>query len=437
MKKIENKHIKIAVIAVVSAAILYIIISVIDNIGLVYQSVGSAVNFILGVLSPVIIGFIIAFLLCRPAVFFTRLFTKIKFFAKRKRAAYVIGVMLAFIVFIALIVLFLYLMVPGIVNSVETIAKNTPEYSTSIDAVLKDMSKNEIIAKILESFGINVSETNSINSILTKFWTEINAFVQRLAGALFGFIVNTGLFLYNFVLGLFFSIYMLLFKDELKGQLRVLSQHIFKDFHYRLMFIIDITDDMFYRFIVGKGICSLVVGLIAFAACSIFGFEYSLLISIIIAVTNMIPTFGPFIGAIPAVLLALLTAPIYALYMIIIIVGLQLIDGNILGPRILGESMGLNGFWIIFSIIIMGALFGVMGMLAATPLFGILRILIKNWIYKKNHGALEGKAEFDASMERFKSWTSKKKKRFKLWERFKLWISKKKKKSKQEKQPVS
>lgn len=414
MKKIQNNYIKIAVIAVVSAAILYAIISIIDNIGLVYQSIGAAVNFILRILSPVIFGFIIAFLLVRPSAFFMRLISKIKFFAKRKKAAHAIGVLLAFIVFIALIVLFLYLMVPGIIESVGGITDKIPEYSISIDAVLKDLSENNSIKPILDFMHINADNTNSISAIMQNFITEITAFVQNMTGVLFGFIVNTGLFLYNFVLGLFFSIYMLLFKDELMGQLRVLSMNVFKGFHYKVMFVIDITDDMFYKFIVGKGICSLAVGIIAFAACSLLGFNYSPLISLILAVTNMIPTFGPFIGAIPAVILSLLTAPIYALYMVIIIIGLQLIDGNIIGPRVLGESMGLNGFWIMFSIIIMGALLGVMGMLIAAPLFGVLRILIKNWIYKKNHETLEGKAEFDASMERFRLWTSKKKKEAKV-----------------------
>lgn len=410
MKKIQNKYIKIAVIAVVSAAILYAIMSIIDNIGLVYQSVCSALSFISRILSPVIIGFVIAFLLCRPSVFFTRLISKIKFFMKRKRAAYVLGVLLSFIVFIALIVLFLYLMVPGIINSVGGIANEMPDYARSLDTVLKDLSENQSIAQVLHFIGIDVTTTNSISSIMSSFWTEITAFVQSMTGVLFGFIVNTGLFLYNFVLGLFFSVYMLLFKDQLKDQIRILSLNLFKSTHYRLAFVVDISDDMFYKFIVGKGICSLVVGIITFAVCTLLGFKYSPLISLIIAVTNMIPTFGPFIGAIPAVILSLLTAPIYALYMVIIIIGLQLIDGNILGPRILGESMGLNGFWIMFSIIIMGALFGVIGMLTAAPLFAVLRILIKNWIYKKNHETLEGKAEFDAAMERFRLWTSKKKK---------------------------
>ena len=410
MRKIQSKYIKIAIVVVIAGAVLYGITSIIDNIGVVWNSLGVAIHFILSILSPVLIGFVIAFLLARPSAFFTRLLSRIRYFSKHQRTAHTIGVLLAFIVLIGLLVLFLYLMVPGVVESVSGISREMPKYAQSVDAVLNDLSQNPTVVQIADFIGFDVTTANSTNALLSEYWSDIAEFLKGLAGSAFGFIVNTGVFLYNFVLGLFFSIYMLLFKHELKNQLRVLSQNVFRKSHYRLMFAIDIMDDMFYRFLVGKGICSLAVGILTFLVCSLLGFKYAPLISLIIAVTNMIPTFGPFIGAIPALLLSLMTAPEYALYMIVIIVALQLVDGNIIGPRVLGDSMGINGFWIMFSIIILGALFGVMGMLIAAPLFAVLRILLKNWIYHKNHEVLEGEAEFRASMERFHQWTTKKKK---------------------------
>lgn len=410
MKKIKNNYIKIAVIVVIAGAILYAIMSIIDNIGLVYESVAAAVKFVLGILAPVLIGFVIAFLLSRPSDFFERLLSNIKIFANKRKVAHSLGVLIAFALFIGIVVAFFYLMVPGIIDSVSSISRDIPGYAKSVDAVLLDLSENPDMAKVFEFVGIDPANANSISAIISEFWDDITAFVQNITGSVLGFLVNTGLFLYNFVLGLFFSIYMLLFKHELKGQLRTLSTNIFRKSHYRLMFVVDIADDMFYRFLVGKGICSIAVGILTFAICAILGFKYSPLISIIIAVTNMIPTFGPFIGAIPALLLSLMTAPVYALYMLIIIVVLQIIDGNIIGPRVLGSSMGINGFWIMFSIIVFGALFGVLGMLIAAPVFGVLRVLIKNWIYRRNHETLEGEAEFAASMQRFREWTSKKKK---------------------------
>jgi predicted PurR-regulated permease PerM len=142
----------------------------------------------------------------------------------------------------------------------------------------------------------------------------------------------------------------------------------------------------------------------------ILGFRYSALISLIVAVTNMVPTFGPFIGAIPATLLGMMTEPIYGLYILIIIVVLQIIEGNIIGPRVLGASLGINGFWIIFSIIIMGGLFGVIGMLIAAPFFGMLRILIKNWVLRKETDGekLNNAEQYDASMARYREWVAAK-----------------------------
>ncbi len=413
MRKIQNKHIKLAVIVVIAGAVLYAIMSIIDNIGLVFDSVVVAVRFVTTLLSPVLIGFVIAFLLSRPTDFFARLIGKIKALHKHKKICHAIGVLLSFLIFIGLIVGFFYIVIPGIVDSVSSISKDIPEYTKTVDALLNDLSRNQSMTGVFNFVGIDISKTHSISAIISEFWTEITELLKSLTGEVFGFIVNTGLFLYNFALGLFFSVYMLLFKHELKGQLSTLSQNIFRKSHYKLMFVLEIADDMFFRFLVGKGICSLVVGILTFLVCSIMGFKYSPLIAIIVGVTNMIPTFGPFIGAVPALLLALMTAPVYALYMLIILVAVQVVDGNIVGPRVLGNSMGINGFWIMFSIIIFGALFGVMGMLAAAPVFGILRILLKNWIYHRKHGTLEGKAEFEAGMVRFREWTSKKKRQSK------------------------
>jgi len=147
---------------------------------------------------------------------------------------------------------------------------------------------------------------------------------------------------------------------------------------------------------------------VTFGICALLGFHYSPLISLIMAVTNMIPTFGPIFGTAAAMLLSLMTAPEYAVYMLIIAIVVQILEGNIIGPRVLGDSIGINGFWIMLSIIVMGALSGVFGMLIAVPLFGVLRILIKNWMHHRQNGMLEGEDEFRASMARYREWSAKK-----------------------------
>ena len=408
MKKIQDKHIRLAVIVVVAGAALYAIVSIISNIGLVYKSVAAALDFLLNLLTPLMIGLGIAFILSRPSDFFERLLIKTRSLRRCKKACHILGVLLAFAAFIGLIVLFIVLVVPGTVDGVKSIAKEMPQYIKQLDAFFAALSENQIAINILGFLGIDITKDNSMTTFISAIGGQAGAFLQSIQDKLFDFIVSTGKMVWNVVLGLFFSLHMLLFKHELKGQLKTLLQNTFRKSYHKMMFMAHITNDMFLRFLVGKGLCSLAIGVITFVLCLTIGFKYSFLISIITCVANMIPMFGPFIGAIPALLLSLMTEPVFALYMLIILVGVQIIEGNILGPRILGHSLGINDFWILFSVVIFGALFGVFGMLLAAPVFGVLHILTKNWIYHRNHGELLGEDEYYASMARYREWTSKK-----------------------------
>lgn len=409
MKRPRSRHVKIAVTVVISAAILYAVMSIIDNIGLVYESIGAAVSFIMRVISPVLIGFIFAFLLYRPADFFARLLQKIKLFKKRIRLSVILGVFVTFILFLAFIGAFLYLLIPSVIDSVRSLSKDVPTYAQDVYKWIVDTSRTETVSGILDFLGIKVTDAANITEYISESWTEITALFQTVTKALFGFLLDTGRFLYNFVLGMFFTVYMLMFRKQVKGQLEKLLKAVLKGFYYKLAFAYRVADDMFYKFIAGKGLCSILLGIATFISCALLGFKYVPLISLVLAVTNMIPTFGPFIGAIPALLLSVMTSPIHGIYILIIIIVLQIIEGNIIAPRILGDSLGLNGFWIIFSIIIMGALFGVVGMLIAAPLFGLVRILLKNWLIRrsKEYEKLAPETEYNASLQRYYEWTTK------------------------------
>ncbi len=144
------------------------------------------------------------------------------------------------------------------------------------------------------------------------------------------------------------------------------------------------SNEMFLRFFVGKMIDSLIIGILCFIGLQLMKMPYTLLISFIIGVTNMIPYFGPFIGAIPAVAIVLLRSPIQALGLALFIFVLQQFDGIVLGPKILGDSTGLSPFWVIFSIIVFGALFGVLGMFLGVPIFAVLYTMFKHFVEKKN-----------------------------------------------------
>ena len=168
---------------------------------------------------------------------------------------------------------------------------------------------------------------------------------------------------------------------------------------------INVVDRMFSGFINGKIIDSLIIGVITFIVTSIFRIPYAILISVIVGVTNVIPFFGPYIGAIPCAFITIMVNPIKGLYFIIIIIIIQQFDGNILGPKILGNTTGLSSFWVLFSIVFFGGMFGFMGMLIGVPLFAVLYDLIRKMVLfglkKRNHEEMyesyEGEKRIEAN----------------------------------------
>ena len=180
-------------------------------------------------------------------------------------------------------------------------------------------------------------------------------------------------FLTDFFIGIIISIYFLNSKDTFLAQIKKVILATFKESTAQEIFEgAAFTNKTFGGFISGKIIDSIIIGIICFLVMSIFGWEYSLLISCIVGITNIIPFFGPFIGAIPSVLLLLMMNPWHALYFAIFAILLQQFDGNILGPKILGDSTGLESFWVLFAVLVGGGLFGFIGMIVGIPVFAVI-----------------------------------------------------------------
>ena len=137
------------------------------------------------------------------------------------------------------------------------------------------------------------------------------------------------------------------------------------------------SSDTFGKFLSGKILDSLIIGILTFVILTIFKMPYTLLVSVIVGITNIIPFFGPFIGAIPSVIIILFVSPIKALWFLLIILVIQQIDGNIIGPKILGDSIGISAFWILFSILVAGKFLGLVGMVIGVPLFAVIYSIIK------------------------------------------------------------
>ena len=185
----------------------------------------------------------------------------------------------------------------------------------------------------------------------------------------------------DIILGFVFAIYFLLAKEHLLAQIKKILRAIFKENTYQnILRIVSLTDNTFGKYFTGAILDSILVGIICFILMTILGMPYAPLISVIIAATNVIPFFGPFIGAIPSALILFVANPIYAVYFAIMVLVLQQIDGNIIAPRIHSASTGLDPVWVIVSITLMSGLFGFVGMFIGVPLFSVLYTLVKEQV---------------------------------------------------------
>ena len=197
------------------------------------------------------------------------------------------------------------------------------------------------------------------------------------------------MFLKNFLIGIIVAVYLLASRHKFKKQGVMVVRSILKPkWADMVLEEIALVDKMFGGFIDGKIVDSAIIGVLCYIGCLIFRFPNALLVSVIVGITNVIPFFGPFIGAVPATLLILIDSPIKALWFVLFVFLLQQLDGNVIGPKILGDHTGLSSFWVLFSIILFGGLWGVVGMIIGVPLFAVIYDLIKKLVrrgLKKNN----------------------------------------------------
>lgn len=340
---------------------------------------------LINILMPIIYGIIVAYLLS-PLIdkeeekWFIPLYKKLgkKIEVKEKKQIRIFSVLVTFLGVILVVYVFIKGVIPQLIESIQNIIILMPTY---LDNLIK------YINVILEKW--NLFKVNDINVIVEEYYEDIMEFASNnilpgianfgatLTGSVFRFLKA----LLNFIIGLIISIYLLCAKETFIGQFKKLIFAIFKRERANLLLDdIRFANKTFNGFIVGKIIDSIIIGLICFIILTICGIPYAILISVIIGVTNIIPFFGPIIGAVPCTLLILLVNPIQAVYLIIIIIILQQFDGNILGPMILGNSTGLSGFWVIFAITVFGGLWGVTGMFLGVPVFACIYAWIKRRI---------------------------------------------------------
>lgn len=330
------------------------------------QQVKAALGFFVSVLSPFIGGFIIAYLLNTPTNFFERtVFKKLKY---RRTLA------ITTVYFLALIVIafLLNLLLPQVTSSMTQLMGNLSGYLDNLDAMVQEL---------IQRFQLEGDGLYEVVDIYNKIIRMASTFISSSIPELLNLGVAVGSGVVNAVTAIIFSIYMLAGKDRLNKQLKKLIYALFPSRSVnRILKIGNKANTVFVGFINGKLIDSAIIGVLCFILSMILQIPYAVLLSVVIGVTNVIPFFGPIIGAVPCVMILLIVNPWAALRFIVLIIALQQFDGNILGPKILGDSTGLSAVWVLISIVVGGGLFGFPGMLLGVPTFAVLYSLIRDWV---------------------------------------------------------
>lgn len=337
----------------------YLFLSNFDEVRLRLNSLGK-------VIQPFVAGFALAYLLNIPASYLEKnFFTRFKF----RR---MLSILTSYLLAVLLLAVLLSSVVPQVVQSVVDLVNNSEGYINNLNATALWLS---------DRFGLDQQELEplliSYQDLLRRAASLITAALPQLLD--FGMAVGNGLV--TALTAVISSVYMLTSKHALIGQLRRVTYALLsRDKADRVLRISRQANEVFSGFIAGKIIDSAIIGVLCFAGMTIFRMQYALLISVVVRVTNVIPFFGPFIGAIPSIMILLIVDPWDALYFGIFVLALQQFDGNILGPKILGDSTGLSPIWVLVAIIVGGGLFGFAGMLLGVPTFAVLYALTREWV---------------------------------------------------------
>lgn len=371
-------------LVLISAAVVYLLIINLDDIF-------SGFMFMLSVLKPVIYGAIIAYLLNPLTKMYYRLL--LKGYEKKGKSPSdktvlimeSMTIVFALLTGVLIIAILCWLVIPQLITTVISLIETVPSQANDYYNYITDkIQSNKYIASRMQDTALQATKymDNIINNDLfpwlkSELLPNLNIYAKQFANGVMSFI-NV---LYNLFIGIIVAIYLLKGKRVFAAQAKKITYGVCrKKTADTIIHYVRISNNMFSGFISGKIVDSTIIGIICFILMTIFRMPYALLVSVIVGVTNVIPVFGPYIGAIPSALLILLVSPVQALYFIILVAILQQVDGNIIGPAILGESTGLSAFWVLFSILFFGGFWGIVGMLVGCPLFAVIYTIAKDFI---------------------------------------------------------
>lgn len=371
----NNSYLKVslyAIMVVVVSILFYRISSNTDNIA---PSILAFFKGIISIIAPILYGLLIAYLFNPIMIFFENYF--IKWFkpstVKQKKAIRSISIVAVYICIIGTVILMFRYLVPQITENIKDLSAALPDYANNLEEKINALEKsvNQSISGL--PYQLDTSQVFTMIDPAKYLNTD---FLGNIVSNLMGQAMSIVSSLFNWVMGLVIAFYVLMQKESFSyGTKRLCYTLLSRQKADKLIAVFSEGHEIFIKFFVGKFIDSFIIGAICFVGLSILDNPYAILLSFIVGVLNMIPYFGPLLGAIPAVIITLFTGFMPAVVVGIFIFLLQQFDGLVLGPKILGDSIGLSPFWIISGILIGGALWGPLGMFFASP---IIAVLLKN-----------------------------------------------------------
>lgn len=319
------------------------------------------------ILMPFIYGAVIAYLL-HPLS---------DLLEKKLKLKRILAILLAVVIMFALVILLLVAVVPELVSSISDLLRGIPAMVAELEQTVSGILSQDSELMELINGSLNMTSESVISFLQSNVLPQLKGIMNNMSSGVGGMISVTK----NFLLGTIIAVYLLGSWEKLGTQIKMIVYALFphnaaewlrKEAHF--------TDEKFSGFIFGKVVDSLIIGVLCFIFMLVARMPYAMLISLVVGVTNIIPFFGPYIGAIPSAILILTVSPVKCAIFVVFIILLQQLDGNVIGPKILGDKLGLSAFWILFSILVFGALWGIVGMLVGAPVFAVLYDIVRDFV---------------------------------------------------------
>ena len=368
------KELKPYLLLITYAGIVFLVVT---NLG----GILGQISWITSVVRPFTFGLVIAFVLNRPfRMIRSRLYIPLlkKTGLSEKKVSSISGILSILSVYFLLFFvtgLLISSVIPELISSIESFSGNMDTYLNLITT---------LISRIAVQFQLDSEVVKLLNTYWEDLLAGIGQMLNTLLPALVSFSMGAATSIYNVFSGLIISVYLLTGKEKLILTFKKILYAFLPDrWADYVMHVGHVANRSFGGFLNGQIIDASIVGLLCFLGMSVMRMPYAMLSSVIVGVTNIIPYFGPIIGAVPGVVLLLLTNPIKAVLFVVLIVCIQQIDGNFLSPRIVGSSIGVSGVWVLFSIIVGGKLFGIPGMVAGLPTFSVIYVLIREQAHRR------------------------------------------------------